>query len=134
MVGFVARGQGAVVMTNGDLGSRLNQEVLRAIAAEYGWPRFRPVERKTVTVAPGALAPLTGRYEMRPERILVVSLEGGTLVITDRTQRIELYPESDTRFFELVEETTVEFVRGADGKVTHLMIDGRIRAPRVGEP
>jgi hypothetical protein len=69
---------------------------------------------------------------MRPGRIITISLEGGTLIITDRDQRIELYPESETRFFELVEETNVEFVKGADGKVTHLMIDGRIKAPRVG--
>jgi hypothetical protein len=131
MVGFFARGRGAVIMTNGDAGSRLVREVLRAIAAEYGWPSFRPVERRSVTVAPDALAPLTGRYELRPGRILVVSLEGGTLVLTDRSQRIELHSESDTRFFELVEETTVEFVKGTDGRATHLMIDGRIRAPRV---
>lgn len=133
MVAFVEQGQGAVVMTNSDQGSRLAQEVLRAVSAEYGWPVFKPRTRTTVTVAPEVLAPLAGRYEMRPGRVISVTLEGGALVITDRDQRIELYPESETRFFELVEETTVEFVKGADGKVAHLLIDGRIKAPRVGE-
>lgn len=133
MVAFRESGRGAVVMTNGDQGSRLAQEVLRAISAEYGWPIFKPRTRTTVTVTPEMLAPLTGRYLMRPGRVITISLEGGTLIITDRDQRIELYPESETRFFEVVEETTVEFVKDADGKVTHLTIDGRIKAPRVGE-
>ena len=49
------------------------------------------------------------------------------------SRRVAPHPEFSTRFFEVVEETTIEFVKGADGKVTHLMIDGRIQAPRVGE-
>jgi hypothetical protein len=33
-------GQGAVVMTNSDNGSQLINEVLRAIAREYGWTNY----------------------------------------------------------------------------------------------
>ena len=50
----------------------------------------------------------------------------------DGQQRMELFPESETRFFELVEETSIEFLKGADGQVTHMVIDGRLKAPRVG--
>jgi CubicO group peptidase (beta-lactamase class C family) len=40
MVAYVETGQGAVVMTNGDRGARLGQEILRAIAREYGWADY----------------------------------------------------------------------------------------------
>ena len=132
MTAFVEGGRGAVVMTNGDRGGRLGGEILRAVAAEYGWPSFRPRQKTVVTVAAAALAPLTGRYELRPGRVLSVVLEGGTLVVLDGLQRIELYPESATRFFDLVEEHDLEFVKGPDGAVIHMLVDGQGVAKRIG--
>jgi hypothetical protein len=82
-------------------------------------------------VEPALLAPLAGRYELRPGRTLDVVLDEGTLFIVDGEEKIELYPESNTRFFELVEEHTVVFVTGADGRVTHILIDGQLKAPRI---
>jgi histidinol phosphatase-like PHP family hydrolase len=119
-------------MTNGDRGGRLGGEILRAVAAEYGWPSPRPRQKAVVSVHPAALAPLTGRYEMRPGRVLTVAVEGGTLFVIDGQERIELFPESPTRFFDLVEEHDLEFVKGTDGAVTHLLIDGQQKAPRIG--
>jgi hypothetical protein len=78
------------------------------------------------------LAPLAGRYELRPGRTLDVVLDEGTLFVVDGEEKVELYPESATRFFELVEEHTVTFVTGADGRVTHILIDGQLKAPRIG--
>ncbi|MEO8659657.1 MAG: serine hydrolase domain-containing protein [Bryobacteraceae bacterium] len=46
LFGYAERGQGAVVMTNSDAGGRLAEEVLRAISAEYGWPDYKPSEKK----------------------------------------------------------------------------------------
>lgn len=56
-------GQGAVVMTNGDGGGDLAQEVLRAVAREYGWGRMEPVLREAVPLGPEARAELAGAYE-----------------------------------------------------------------------
>jgi CubicO group peptidase (beta-lactamase class C family) len=42
LVAFPRRGQGAVVMTNGDGGAALLGELLGAISREYGWPRVDP--------------------------------------------------------------------------------------------
>ena len=39
---YPERGQGAVIMTNGENGVYLYEEILRAIAVEYGWRHFRP--------------------------------------------------------------------------------------------
>jgi CubicO group peptidase (beta-lactamase class C family) len=46
---FVAgldRGQGAVVMTNGQNGGVLANEVINSVAVVYGWPNFLPPERE----------------------------------------------------------------------------------------
>ena len=37
MFAYKSTGQGAVVMSNSDNGSVLNEEILRAISREYGW-------------------------------------------------------------------------------------------------
>jgi len=131
MTAFFEGGRGAVVMTNGDQGGRLASEILRAVAAEYGWLLRQPRQKTVVTVDAAALAPLAGRYELRPGRVFTIALEGGTLVVIDGAQRLELFPESPTRFFELVEETEVEFVQGQDGVVSHLLINGQQKAPRI---
>ena len=134
MTAFIESGRGAVVMTNGDQGGRLASEVLRAVAAEYDWPARRPRVKTIATVDPSALAPLAGRYELRPGRVLTVSLEGGTLFVIDGKERVELYPESPTRFFELVQEADVEFVRGQDGAVSHMLLNGQQKVPRLAQP
>lgn len=133
MVAFFDKGQGAVIMTNGDQGGWLCREILRAVSREYDWPAFRPKEKTVVRVSPDALSALTGRYELAPGHALQVVLEGETLWVLDGEERVELFPETETRFFELTEERTVVFVKGPDGKASAMLIDGQIRAPRVGD-
>jgi CubicO group peptidase (beta-lactamase class C family) len=41
IVGCPGTGQGVVVMTNGDAGDNLYSEIVRGIAAAYGWPQFQ---------------------------------------------------------------------------------------------
>jgi hypothetical protein len=132
MTAFIESGRGAVVMTNGDQGSRLASEILRAVAAEYDWPSRRPRQKTVAALEPAVLAPLAGRYELRPGRVLTVALEGGTLLLIDGPQRVELFPESATRFFELVEEHELEFVKSPDGAVIHILLDGRQIVKRIG--
>ena len=117
-------------MTNGDRGGWLAGEILRAIASEYGWPALQPAEKTVVRVDRAALAPLAGRYELRPDKILAVVLENGTLFVVDGDEKVELYPESETRFFEMVESNTIEFLKGPDGRAMHMVINGELKAPR----
>jgi CubicO group peptidase (beta-lactamase class C family) len=130
MTAFFEGGRGAVVMTNGDQGGFIADEVLRAISREYGWPSFKLVEKKVVAVDAQRLAVLEGRYELRPGHFLGVKLEGGTLFIVDGSYKVELVPESETRFFENDEGHTLEFIKDPDGRATHMVIDGQLKAPR----
>lgn len=61
MVAFRHTGKGAVIMTNGQRGGALIQEVLRAIATEYQWPALQPVRVDTVATDVSARE-LAGRY------------------------------------------------------------------------
>jgi CubicO group peptidase (beta-lactamase class C family) len=130
MTMFLEGGRGAVIMTNGDRGGFLASEILRGIAREYGWPAYQPVERKIVVVDPSILALYEGRYELRPGRILDIKLEDGTLFVYSDGERIELCPESDSRFFDTQEGHTLVFVKGADGRADHILLDGQTKVPR----
>jgi len=133
MLAYLESGQGAVVMTNADGGGRLAAEILRAIASEYGWPGYPGAKEKTVVpVAAAALQNYSGRYELRPGREITLKVNDGKLILVDRTETIELLAESPTKFFELVGETEIEFLGGADGAVTGMLVNGQVRARRIG--
>ena len=61
-----------------------------------------------------------------------LTVTAGKLVLVDGGQTIELLPESETTFFELVEESESEFIKGLDGAVTGALINGEIKARRIG--
>jgi hypothetical protein len=130
MTAYLDGGRGAVVMTNGDGGGFVAAEIIRAVAQEYDWPSFKAVEKKVAAVDPKALAVLEGRYELRPGRFLEVKLEGATLFVVDGAEKVELFPETETRFFEMAEGHLLFFVKGPDGRPTHMVIDGQLKAPR----
>ena len=49
LIGYVERGQGAVVMVNTAGGSALIEEIMNAIATAYGWPGFVPAPPAVMT-------------------------------------------------------------------------------------
>lgn len=51
-----------VAMTNSDNGSRIAEELMTAIAEEYGWPDFKRDIRETIPLNPIEVAVLTGKY------------------------------------------------------------------------
>jgi CubicO group peptidase (beta-lactamase class C family) len=68
MLGFLDRPQGAVVLTNGDNGSELMNELVRAIAEEYQWNDMRPAQRRAVALDSARVRPAVGRYTLAPGR------------------------------------------------------------------
>lgn len=125
LVAFAETGQGAVVMTNGDAGSRLGDELLRAIAKEYGWVARQAVLREPVKVDPTIYAEYAGEYEFRPGQTRPILHENGKLFIAPAPNvKFELFPESPTRFFiESDANVWHQFNRNAEGKVSELVIE-----------
>ncbi len=71
-------------MSNNDTGADLNQEILYAIGAEYGWPGYGPKTVAVVTLDSLTLAKIVGEYSLtyQKENIpLTVSQSGGRLVM-----------------------------------------------------
>jgi CubicO group peptidase (beta-lactamase class C family) len=74
LVGFPETGQGAAILVNGEAGYPLIQELLRAVALEYGWPeRFHEMV-VPVRADAAALAPLAGTWRFGPAEQAVVVL------------------------------------------------------------
>ncbi|HET9209436.1 MAG TPA: serine hydrolase [Thermoanaerobaculia bacterium] len=82
-----------------------------------------PQERRAVQVDPGVFDAYAGEYELRPGFSIAISREGDRIFAQPTGQpRLELFPESETRFFLKDVDAQIEFVRGADGKVTGLVL------------
>jgi hypothetical protein len=125
-VAYQHTGQGAVVMANGNGGSRLAQEIVRAIAREYGWLEPpKPIVKTPVKVDPKLYDAYTGLYDA-PGGTATVSAEGGHLYLLAPAAlgpvRIELYPESEHRFFILAENLGISFVKDEQGRAGKMLI------------
>ena len=131
--GYAARGQGAIVMSNGEHGAhRLNEEILRSLARVYGWPDFAPVERTTVPVDPALLASYAGAYD--PEARSNHPRERRPPPAGARNTQRPTLPRLTDRVLHCRWDLTLTFQRtlsGAASAVTlHLLDDQPPRCPR----
>jgi hypothetical protein len=80
------------------------------------------------------LAQYAGTYALAPNFDLVVTVENGQLMTQATGQgKIPLFAESETKFFPVVIDAEIDFVKDADGKVTHLVLHQNghdMKAPR----
>ncbi|MGZ5467826.1 MAG: serine hydrolase [Candidatus Aminicenantales bacterium] len=127
-VGFIAQlvadrdgGYGAAIMTNSDGRSgELIGEILRAVAAEYGWKSFVPPALSPLIVETSALEKFQGRYRTGSDAVLTISLRDGKLFGL----------QTEGREFELVPVAAGEFVR-RDAQVRYVF--GKAGAAEAGE-
>ena len=82
-----------------------------------------PAPRKEATVDPKLYDRLIGDYELAPEFIITILRRGGKLISQATGQsEVELFPESETRFFLKVVDAQVDFVLDAEGRATGLVL------------
>jgi CubicO group peptidase (beta-lactamase class C family) len=116
-------GEGAVVMTNAQGGSRVANEVMRSIAMVYHWPDFQPTVRTAVKVDEKILETYAGTYELRPNFDLVVTVKDGQLITQATGQgAVPILAESETKFFPTQFEAEIEFVKDDQGEVTAVVL------------
>jgi CubicO group peptidase (beta-lactamase class C family) len=102
MFGYVSSGRGAVVMTNGDSGTGVAEEILRAISVEYGWPDYKPREKTVVTVDEETLRSYAGAYHFPGGPSVTIVLEKGRLwAKRPQGDMVELLAESPASFFSI---------------------------------
>ena len=82
-----------------------------------------PTGRKEIAVDPALYDQYAGEYELAPGFSIVVTKENNRLM-TQATgqQKVEIFPESETKFFLKVVDAQIEFVKDASGKVTGLIL------------
>jgi CubicO group peptidase (beta-lactamase class C family) len=120
---YEKNGEGVFVMTNGDNGGQIADEVMHSVANEYQWPDFKPTVRTAIRVDPKVLASYAGTYELMKGFDLVVTVEDGQLMTRATGQeKVHVYPETETKFFLTVVEAEIEFVKDDQGKVSSLVL------------
>ncbi len=79
--------------------------------------------KEEVAVDENKLEKFVGDYEIAPNFILSITLENGVLMSQATNQaKVQLYAESETKFFLKVVDAQVEFFEGEDGKISHLIL------------
>jgi len=111
-----------------DSSGAVNALVLHQNGRDQKAPRISdkaeaPPPRKEIKLDPQILAQYTGTYTLSPTMDVTMTLEGDTLMTQITGQpKFPLFAESENRFFLKVVDAQVEFVKDAQGRVTHLII------------
>jgi CubicO group peptidase (beta-lactamase class C family) len=93
------------------------------LAILFGQPYQVPVVRTVAKVDPKAYDAYVGQYQLAPTFILTVTREGDRLMTQATGQgKLEVFPESDTKFFLKVVDAQITFVKDDSGRVTHLIL------------
>jgi hypothetical protein len=120
-----AEGPGLVAMTNSDSGEFLIQELLRAVAKEYSWPDFKPVEHVVAKIDPALLRAYIGDYEDPEAGKITVAMKDETLYLQAPQlgpEPEQLYAESSTDFFILSNDVTFTFQKDEKGNVSTIVV------------
>lgn len=116
-------GDGVFIMTNGDNGGDVAEELLRTVAHEYNWPDFQPVQRVLAKVDPKILDGYVGAYRLSPTTVQKITRDGNQLYAQLSGQdRHEIFPQSDHEFFLKEVDALFTFETGADGKATRVIL------------
>jgi CubicO group peptidase (beta-lactamase class C family) len=136
---FVEGGRGVFVMTNGDRGSALAEEITLAVAAEYGWPEPQYREVPSEELSAEELQEIAGAYRIQEPPVEVqVWVEGNHLRLEGRDPEentsvvvMTLHATARDLFIDLSSGTRVRVERNEDGAVVALQQMGGPRASRI---
>jgi CubicO group peptidase (beta-lactamase class C family) len=133
MAGYPVTGNGVVVMTNGDGGTDLINEIVRSVSHVYGWSDFAPDTQAVAPVPRPGLARYAGTYRVAEEELIItVRAEADHLVVsTPRGSHYTFYPVSMLRFVAIEDGSTIEIVQRRD-EPTELRLWG-MRARRTSQ-
>jgi uncharacterized protein DUF3471 len=91
-----------------------------------------------IRLSPELLATYAGVYELPSGRTVVVRVSGDMLFVQGLNEpKLPLLVQSETQFMSTANPTGFEFVKNAQGKVTHLVVrgaEGDQKAVRKGAP
>ena len=134
LVGY-DHGDGVAIMTNGDNGGALGNEILRTIALEYHWPDFAPTQNTVAEVDPKLLGAYAGYYRQGRFVVVTLSRSGDHLAGSQGAQSLGgLYPASDREWFFTNNPARLTFEVASNGDATGFerhMGDVTVSASRI---
>lgn len=123
---FLERGDGAVVMTNSDLGSPLAFEILNAIAEVYGWPDYLRRPRTSLSLPDSELEAYVGTYRITyglDAEFIGVRRDGASLyTMMDQVPDTPILLASRAELFSQLTPYDARLEFGADGRVRTIRI------------
>lgn len=127
LMAYPARGEALVVMTNGDGGGDLIDEIRRSVAHSYGWPDFAP---KRVTPMPATAQELdarTGDYAVEAYGFAITIRRSGNALIasTPRGSRYTFRKVGPDEFMALEDAATLRFDPAQPGTLQVWGMTGR---------
>ncbi|MBO9543150.1 serine hydrolase domain-containing protein [Caulobacter sp.] len=133
LIGHPETGDGAVILTNGDQGYQLGQEILRGIAVAYGWSDNRPIVRKAFALPLDSQRRFGGTFEIKGLGTFDIrEAEGAMLVELRKGQAFRLIPSADRSFFITEQNIVVTFEdpdHGAAEADGQRFVFERVKAP-----
>lgn len=115
-----------ILFLKDDEGSVKGLQVIRRLGPPQEYQKTGkplPVERTAIDLDPSIYDQYVGEYEIAPGFSLHVTREGDRL-LTQATgqEKVEVFPESKTKFFLKDVDAQLEFVKDASGKVTGIIL------------
>jgi len=126
-------GYGLAVMANSDNGGAIAQEILRAVALEYGWEGILQDPVTLIDPSAAELAAYEGRYQFGPGQVASFDVEGGTLMARVTLQPFvsRMLPLGGDEFLDEELGRTLRFVRASGGQVVALETVGSSGGDRL---
>jgi hypothetical protein len=108
LIAFAHHGDAVIIMTNGDNGGALINDIQCSISSYYGWGIKNPRIIKVINVPIEQLTKLTGKYKLNqvPDKgdyFIDVSLKDGNLFVDNPNNNkiIKFYPLKELKFFDI---------------------------------
>jgi len=133
--------RGIVVFTNGDEGHQVYSKIIaeyfdlgKDILSALSSMSYDPNQLKTVHVSKDILSKYTGFYLIESFQMNVeIILENNVLKMKSPQNTIDLYSESETKFFAKADDLIIEFVVDKNKKVSGFMMTFRGEKPEFSK-
>lgn len=109
MIAYVDRGEGVVVLTSGGSGRKLIDEVVRAVATDYGWSDIAAPATQEVSIAESDLALAAGYFAGADLRVMLEAKPEGLFAHLGGPSPERLQVLSRTRFRSETMGVIIEF-------------------------
>lgn len=119
---FTASGNGVIVMTNSDTGGALADEIMRAVATDYGWTAMATRPLRDVAVPRETLERYAGHYAAGPVTAHVSTAGGKLFARTDGPLPERMVMLTPTRFRTVTSGIDGEFESADDGTITGIRV------------